>query len=956
MTINELVHGFRVVRIREIPDLSGTFYELEHEKTGAHLAWMKNNEENKLFSVAFKTIPFDDSGVFHILEHSVLGGSVKYPVKEPFLEMLKSSLNTFLNAMTFPDMTVFPVSSRNDTDFMNLVGVYLDAVFCPLIYKERRIFEQEGWHVELSCENDVPKFKGVVFNEMKGALSPVNSRIMTEMCRLLYPENCYRFESGGDPVSIPNLTYEKFIETHRRFYTPSNAFFYIDGPCDIDSVLRLIDDWYLSKYNKGIGPVQIPLQKSISPVSKRLEYDLSSAQPLEANAYIAFGKVIGTYEELEKLYAVSAISEALAGSNEAPLKRALLDTEKCLDFSMFLEDGVLQPFGMLEIMNTDEEYVEELSRIIINKTSEIVSTGIDKEAMSAAIDRMEFRYLEGNEPKGLDRDLAALTAWIHGSDPVMYLDCAWVFDKLRELLSTDYYERLLSDWILDENGTARLVMIPSYDFGTKQNREEERRVSNYVSSMTAEEKSELVDENKRLNEWQQSEDSPAALSSLPLLPLSEVSEKPMKYETRIDDSLGVTVLRHPAKERGITAISLYFDVGDLSSDELFLLKTISSMIGELPTRDHTALQLSQKINSVFGDLYFTVDAFAEDNEINYCKPYFIARGSFLDGKLNEAFALIAELLNETLYLPELIKEQLVQMKENFRQGIISRGSSYAMRRVMASTSALGSFNELTSGFESYSGLSKIISDFELNGESVADTIRVLMDKTCCVGRMTIGATSFEDFSVGDLIKRFEIGSPCQNEKFSMSFHIPDLSGIIIPAQVAFTAQCFDSPVKDTSSWRVLSSILSLEYLWNEIRVKGGAYGASSTVNGLGIVGFSSFRDPDPANTLEVYSRTRRFVDSFLKSVPSLEKYIIGTVAKQEPLISDSSRGVGADELYFRGISEEKRIEKRRRLLAVTKEDVGAAAEHLSCSVHRCIVASEPVLGLFKSDGIELLSI
>lgn len=956
MKEKDLIYGFRVDRIREIPDLSAVLYEMTHEKTGARLAWMKNNEENKLFSVAFKTIPFDDSGVFHILEHSVLNGSEKYPTKEPFVEMLKGSLNTFLNAMTFPDMTVFPVSSRNDTDFMNLVRVYTDAVFRPLIYTEKRIFEQEGWHVELKNESDGGKFKGVVYNEMKGALSSVHTRIMTEMCRLVYPDNSYRFESGGDPVSIPSLTYEKFIDTHRRFYSPSNAYFYVDGPVDIEKLLSFLDKEYLFASEKQPIPDAIPFQEQIAPVTKTLEYDLSADQELKNNAYVAFGKVLGTYKDLETLYSVSAISDALAGSNESPLKRAILDTGHCLDMSMGLIDGVLQPFGMIELMNTDEEYADELTAVLRDKTREIISQGVDKNALSAAIDRMEFRYREGSEPKGLDRDLNALTAWIHGSDLMTYLDCSKVYERLRELLATDHYEKILWNWIIDEKGTARLVMIPSHDYAAKQTQEEQKNLSRFIDSLDGSELTGLVEENGRLEEWQRSEDSPEAKAALPQLPLSEVSPLPLKYETESDAEGIVSVLRHPAKERGISAVSLYFDVSDMTPDELFLLKTVSSMIGELPTREHTALLLRQKINSVFGDLYFTVDAFAKDGVLDSCRPYFIARGSFLDEKKNDAYTLISEILNETLFLPELIGEQLSQMLEDYKQSIISRGSSYALRRASAAASALNSFNEFTAGFESYQRSKELALSFDREGESVSEKLRELINKICCLSRLTVGVTSFDRIEVKSLLDRFETGEAAPNGEFAFRLTIPEFSGILIPARISYAAQCFTAPVEDLSSFRVLSNIMSLEYLWNEIRVKGGAYGAGASLSALGILGFYSYRDPDAANSFRVFAEAGSFVRSFCHTNEPIDRYIIGTIAKQEPLISDISRGIGADELYFRGVSEEKRIENRRKLLSTSYEDLEKTADHLSLRSCRLVIGAEPTLRSFEKDGIEIVGL
>ena len=950
MKINDVIHGFRLVNIRDVSDISSTLYEFEHERTGARLAWMKNSEENKLFSIAFKTLPSDDTGVFHILEHSVLGGSEKYPLKEPFLELLKGSLNTFLNAMTFPDMTVYPVSSRNEKDFMNLTRVYLDAVFRPAIHTYRRIFEQEGWHLEWRGDGEGPTYKGVVFNEMKGAFSSLKGRVMTEMCRMLFPDNCYRFESGGDPVFIPDLTYETFTALHKKYYAPANAYIFLDGDLDVEPVMRLINDEYLSDRESGEAAGDIVPQTSISPTTRRLEYEISADQPTEGQTDISYGKVLGFWFDKEKMFAVSAISEALAGSNEAPLKRALLDTGHCLDVSLGLCDGVMQPFGMLEIMNTDEEYAAELSNCAADCVAQILASGIDREALSSAIDRMEFRYREGSEPKGLDRNINALYAWIHGGDLLTYIDCSDVFASLRERLDSDFYEKILREWLADEEGRATLVMVPSREYGDEL-RAREKSAEAELAELDEQGKAELVRENELLEEWQESVDSPEALATLPSLALSEVSEIPLKLETVVGEQNGVEVLFHPAKERGIVSINLYFSAADLSVDEIFDLRIISGLLGELPTKNKSALELRRRITSVFGDLTFSVDAFAGDDDRERCRPFFAAHASFLETKREQAFELLSEILTETLFVSELINEQLLQEKENFKHSITARGTTYAYRRVLASFSAENAFAEITSGYESYSRLGGLIADFAKAPESCIARFIDLLSRLVCRARLTLSVTAASKIDTASLLSALPDGESAAKSCASYSVSVPAFEGIVVPAQVCYSAIAFEKRAADIPAWKVLTSILSLEYLWNEIRVKGGAYGAGAAVTHLGALAFNSFRDPSAENSRRAYEGAADFVRAFFSDPPSLDRYIIGAVAKQEPLLSDAARGSLADTMYFRGTSEEARAAERRRILSLTPKDFLCDLDVLLSGSTYCVIGSENTVKAFENEGI-----
>ena len=956
MTTGEKLHGFTADRIRPAGENGAQLIEMHHDKTGARLAWMKNGEENKLFSIAFKTIPSDDTGVFHILEHSVLSGSKRYPVKEPFLELMKSSMNTFLNAMTFPDKTVFPVSSRNDTDFMNLTRVYLDAVFCPSIYDNPCIFQQEGWHIELRDAADAPLYKGVVFNEMKGALSSVYRRIGTETQRLLFPDTCYRFVSGGDPAAIPDLTYERFKELHSYFYHPSNSYIYLDGSVDIDAVLKLLDTEYLSKYEPSGNSYDISVQPQIAAVERCCDYEVSPEEPLEKHAHIACAKVLCGWEDREKIFAAWVLGEVLTGANDAPLKRALLDTGLCLDASLNIDDGIQQPYGMLRILNTDYENRERLLDTVKQTVSGLVEKGIDRNALSAAINRLEFRWREGEEPQGLNRNINMLSSWLYGGDPLIYMDCDDVFAFLRQQLETDYYEKLLTEWLLDENGRATLYMLPSRTYGSELREREEQRLKDILSAMSEDEKEELVQQNHRLDRWQQSPDTQEQLDTLPRLPLSEVSDKPMQFETEKTAENGITVLRHPAKEKGIVAVNLYFSLSDCTEEEIFRLSLMTGLLGKLPLKSYDGkISLQQRITALLGDIDFNAVAFGKRESPEKCSAFFSVKTRFLEQNRDAALALVGEILTETNFdLPELTKEYLLQGDEEVKQGIIASGHVYAMRRAKAALSAEDSVNELASGYEAYKRLHDITQNIDEQLPELTASFKKLQKNILCKARLTASTTSAGDLPLTALLSMLPEGEAAKSTELNYRLEPPKAQGILIPTAVSYCAASLPQ-ITDMAAWRVLSTILSLEYLWNEIRVKGGAYGAGATLGSLGIPAFYSYRDPSPSGSFTVYGEAADFLRKYLAQ-PLPEQYIISTIAKQEPLLSDSEKGITADELYFRGITYETRCKERKQMLSLKSQELLSAARTLPQSKSRCVIGSAEALERCKEYDLEIETI
>ena len=581
MKINDVLHGFVVERVRTSEELKGTLYEMRHLKSGALLAWLDNNEDNKLFSVAFKTLPWDDTGVFHILEHSVLAGSEGYPVKEPFLDLLKSSMNTFLNAMTFPDKTMYPVSSRNEQDFINLMRVYLDAVFRPLIYKNESIFRQEGWHFELDGEK--PSFNGVVFNEMKGALASVDGKIEDELMKALYPNSVYGFESGGDPKAIPTLTYENFLRAHREFYAPSNARIYLDGAVELEKVLKIIDEEYLSNFDYIEQNHDIVMQPPVDSKELSAFYEIGKEEDESDKAQLVFGKVFASWEERKRIMAYSLISSYLAGSNEAPLKRAILEKELAQNVEFSVLDGIAQPLYSIHFRNIKAENKEKIKEVYDSVLNKILENGIDKEELTACLNQFEFSLREAEEPKGLTRNIYALNSWLYGGDMLMYLENNAVLRELREAIDTDYYKDIIAEF-LDSKGRISLVMLPSKTMGDEEKAAEELRAKEQYSALSEEEKAESKRVYERMREWQDAPDTPEASATLPVLSVSDVSKEPRWLDTEFEQKNNTRFLYHELSANGIVHVKLYFSVSDEEVENIPKLSLLTDLLGVLPTQ------------------------------------------------------------------------------------------------------------------------------------------------------------------------------------------------------------------------------------------------------------------------------------------------------------------------------------------------------------------------------------
>jgi len=951
LTAGMKLHGFTVDRVRQVAELSANLVEMSHDKTGAQLVWVDNGESNKLFSIAFKTLPEDSTGVFHILEHSVLCGSDKFPVKEPFVELLKSSMNTFLNAMTFPDKTMYPVSSRNDQDFMNLTEVYLDAVFAPAIRHNKNIFYQEGWHVEMETADATPTYKGVVFNEMKGAMSSVDEVIMEGMLAAAYPDTCYGYNSGGDPRVIPELTYEKYMSMYNRYYHPSNSRIWLDGAVPLDRVVTMIDE-YLSRFERSEEKHVIAMQEPRA-CEKTQYYEVSEADGTDNKAMLTLGKIIGTWQDVTRCYAADILADAIAGSNEAPLKRAVMSAGLCQDMSMEAESSIAQPGMMLTVKNIDPANAPAIRELIRKTCLELCEKGIDKTDLMASINRYEFRVREPNEPAGLMRNIMALNTWLHDGDPLTYLVYDEAFAELRAMVDNGGFEKLLYELLVKEDDMVVLHTLPSTTLGEEMRAEEAAKLAAASAAWTEEEKAAVLKLNEELHAWQQSADTPKQLATLPVLDLSEVSPDPMLLHTEETEQDGATVLYHKAATNGIVHLNYYFRLTDCTLNELTALKGLDSLLGKLPTKKHSAAELQQTVKLHLGRLFFTLEGKEKAKCSEAATPVLRVGCSVMADKIGLAKDLIREILTETDFTQvEKIREIVLQQAEHARQFCIGGGHVLALNAAGSHYSASGAVNEALNGYTSVKHGLDLAANFD---EKIGDVIALAQSKLAaavCKARLVLSVTANEPIDVAPILADYPAGAPVPASAPYVT-DVPMKRGIKIPAQIGYAALASDLGREWDESGRVVANILSLSYLWNVIRVQGGAYGCGLRL-GPNAAAAYSYRDPTPARSLTMYRGAADFLREFVASGERIDKFVISTIAETEPLMSPRDEGAVADGRWFAGRTEDDLRQQRAQILATDGEKLLTwceTLEHMAQTGAVAVVAHDEALKACEAEGI-----
>lgn len=930
-------HGFTLTEKRVLPELDATMLRLTHDKTGLELVWLNRKEENKTFGIAFETLPWDDTGVFHILEHSVLCGSDKYPVKEPFVELMKSSLNTFLNAMTFPDKTVYPISSRNEKDFLNLVHVYLDAVFHPLIYSKPEIFRQEGWHYELD-EAGKPSYKGVVFNEMKGSFASADEQVSVALNRGLFPDSPYGYVSGGDPARIPDLSYEAFLDSHRRFYSPSNAYVFLDGDLDIQTVLGILDDEYLSHYEKTERVVPPAMQAA---VSKRVEqdYEVPETEELGGKTRLSYGSVIGKFDDREKLIAAKILTRVLCGTNQSPVSKAILAEGLAEDVSMMVYDGVAQPWVWVDIKNLAEENLSKVEETLHTVLENLATNGLDHDQIRAVMANTEFKLREreyGGFPSGLLFGLTMLETWLYGGDPATNLEVGDTFRHLEEKLDTGYFEALLRELFLDNNHSCTVVLHPSHNAGDARRKAESSRLLNESSLWTPEQRQEISNIQQKLIDWQNTPDTPEQLATIPQLKLDDIPQQPEPLPLNISRIDSISVLTHPGNTGGIVYTDLYFDAGSCSADKLPVLSFLCSLLGKTDTAEHTAEEIMNRRRLLCGDMGFSVTVHPVKG---HEQPRILFRASFsaLTEKLPQALGLVTEILTKSSFPENTVHDILKQTKSELFEQAVMAGHALGFLRLGAQFSQAGVADEALSGYSFYTWLKE--QDTTWNWTSLRQDLETLLLQVVNRAGLYVGITGATEAQVQEVVQALSVlpevpaaptavFTPWGKRK----------EGIIIPADICFAELGGDIAGVGGAfhgSMQLSAQILSLAYLWNAVRVQGGAYGVGLLARDTGMTACYSYRDPNGSASLQAYRNCGAFLKEFAENTQDFTGFIIGAVANASPLTTPKTRAAMADANFFRNISWEDRCETRRQLLTATSADLLKLASQLTELFENC---------------------
>ena len=940
--IGTVIHGFRVERIRESAELGGRFVEMRHEKVGTELCWVDNGDDNKLFCVGFKTLPEDSTGVFHILEHSVLCGSEKYPVKEPFVDLMKSSMNTFLNAMTFPDKTIYPVSSRNVRDYLNLTEVYLDAVFAPRCVIDPNAFRQEGWHLEVGGDGK-PYFNGVVYNEMKGATSGIDDILEEGMTSLLFPDNCYGFNSGGDPAVIPELTYDMYKAMYHKYYHPSNARVFLDGDVPLDETLALIDS-YVSKAERAEAVHEIPMQAPVI-AENTLYYEVGPDEATENRTMVSFGRLVGTWADKKRSVMTDVLLSLLADSNEAPLKRAILGAGLAEDMELYQQDGISQPMLTMIIRNTEAEKIPAIRE----KTNEVVGSllkeGLDRELLTAHLNRLVFRIKDMQEPAALIRCIMSYQSSLYGGDPMLYLEFDKVIAEVRAEIENGGFDKLLKE-LLDMDSMCTLTVLPSKTHGEELRKAEAERAERMFAALTDEDKEELNKANDRLHAWQQQPDSPEDTAKLPVLPLSEVSPDPMKTPTEICDKKGIKVMFHPIPSRGIIHMNLYFSLADLDVNELSNAALMAQLLTKLPTEKHTAAELEKEIKTYIGRLKFELKASMRTPEA--CTPYFAVSCDVLKENFDKAKEIVAEILLLTRFDDaDRIKENVLQLDEMTKQQAIMAGDRLGMTAVMSHYLSAAVVTEASTGYTYRSLIKGLAKDFAAGADALIASMKRISANAFTKARLTVGVTADEKPCFCGLFSALPEGEKAPDEVHYDS-PVPEKFGIRIPAQVSFAEKGVLVPDMD-GSMKVAANIISLAFLWNRVRVQGGAYGAGLHSNDRGTICHYSYRDPSPFRSVGVYDEEAAFISEFCESGEDLTKYIISAIGNTEPLRTPAEQGAIADMDLLDGKTHEDAKKLRAEMLATDKEKLLALRPALDACAEKgcvCVVGCDSALGEF----------
>lgn len=958
MSMKDL-QAYEVQKEEDLKGIKAKGYLLRHRKSGARVVYIENDDNNKVFSIGFRTPPSDSTGVPHIMEHSVLCGSRNFPAKDPFVELVKGSLNTFLNAMTYPDKTVYPVASCNDQDFQNLMHVYMDAVFYPNIYEHEEIFRQEGWSYQLDSAEDKLKYNGVVYNEMKGAFSSPEGVLDRVILNTLFPDTSYANESGGDPEVIPELTYEQFLDFHRKFYHPSNSYIYLYGDMDIEEKLHWLDQEYLGKYDREPVDSRIRFQEPFAEMQEKvIPYSIASEESEEDNTYLSYNKVVGTSLDKELYLAFQILDYALLSAPGAPLKKALTDAGIGKDIMGSYDNGIYQPIFSVIAKNANEEQKEEFIQVIEDVLRASVKNGIDTKAIEAGINYYEFRYREadfGNYPKGLMYGLQMMDSWLYDEEkPFIHIEALDTFEFLKKQIGTGYYEELIQKYLLDNPHGAIVIVTPEKGRTARMEAELEEKLQKYKESLTAEEVEAFVQKTQALEAYQSEPESEENLEKIPVLKREDISRE---IEPIINEEMtlaGVPVIFHEIETNGIGYVDVLFDMSSVEEEDLPYVGILQSVLGIIDTKHYDYGTLFNEINVNTGGIGTSLELYNDVTNIREkaFKATFEIKGKALYGKLSVAFDMMREILMESkLDDGKRIREILAMLKSRLLMKFQSSGHVTAVLRAQSYASPAAKLKDMTNGIAFYETVSYLEEHFEEEKEKLSEKLIDLSKKLFRGDNMMLSYTAAKE-GLEDLEAMVEklknsLYTQVSEEESRCVIHCEKKNeGFKTASKVQYVAKAgnfIDQGVAYTGALQILKVIMSYDYLWQNIRVKGGAYGCMSNFNRIGEGYFVSYRDPNLKRTLDVYDGVVDYLKNFTVSERDMTKYIIGTMSGIDQPMTPASKGERSMNLYMNKVSAEIIREERNQILDAEQDDIRAlykVAEAVLQADQMCVIGGE----------------
>lgn len=949
--------GFESVSKKWIQDLKCNAYEYKHPKTGARLIYLDNNNEDKMFSVTFRTPAKDDTGINHIIEHSVLQGSKNYPVKDPFIEMSKRSLNTFLNALTGCDYTMYPVSSKNNKDFENLMSIYLDAVFYPNIIKDKRIFQEEGWRYELNSTEEELKYNGIVYNEMKGNYSNPQVILNRAVAQSLFSDISYKYESGGYPEEIPNLTYEKLVNTYKEYYTPANSYFYLSGNLNIENTLKFIGENYLNNFDKKEVNTKIQFQKPFDERKiKTVEYSVQEGIPTENKTYLSSNYVVDTITNKDTALGFVILQTLLTGMPSSPVSKALKENGFGESISCQYNIQYQQPVFSINAQNTDESKKEKFQKVIDETLKDIVKKGFDKDLLNSVLNVYELsnRTIKGDF--ALMYNNLIIRSWIYDGDPTLYLNINSDMANIKDKIKKGYLEGLIQKYLLDNKHSSLVVLKTVHGLEEKKEAELKAKLVQIKSSLSKEDIHKLMQETKELNKWQETPNSQEALKTLPSLTCEDINSKAKEYTTIEKEENGIKILYHPIFTNGVDYIRLYFDTTKVPQEKLGYLYLLEEILGNLDTKNYTKEDLAEEVLNNSGGISIGNSTFVKSGDNNIYYPKMVVKILALKEKIPKSFELLKEIIYDSkLNDKARVKETIGNMKIMKEAQLMSSADAMAMQKVLSYMSESGKYNDYMNE-EFYKFLCDLDKNFNSKGDEIIKNLEevrnLVFNKQDMIASYTGEEKDYPNFS--ENFKNFS--NNLRNQQLESQKYIFDSSdineGIMTSSKVQYVVKGGDlkkAGYETNGKLQVLANILQGGYLWNNIRIKGGAYGANVSIDNSNVI-FSSYRDPNLKETLDTIDEIPEYLKNFNASEEEMTDYVIGTIGKLDnandmlaKFMGPAADGVIADGLYISNTKQEDLQKEREEIIATKAEDIRNLAPVIDALLKQdylCVVGGE----------------